>query len=72
MASKQSAAVKDYWRSMTESARANPDQTPQQVRQRVEDHWGNLSAEPGGVDYLETKVAGLPALWAIPKDIPGA
>jgi epsilon-lactone hydrolase len=67
MASKQSEAVKDYWRSMTEAARANPDQTPRQVRQRVEDHWGNLTAEPGGIDYLETGVAGLPALWAVPK-----
>lgn len=71
MASKQSAAVKDFWRSMTESARANPDQTPQQVRKRVEAHWGNLSAEPAGIDYLETEVAGLPALWAIPKGSAG-
>jgi acetyl esterase/lipase len=71
MASKQSEAVKDYWRSMTEAARANPDQTPQQVRQRVEDRWGNLSAEPGGIDYLETEVAGLPALWAVPKGSAG-
>jgi acetyl esterase/lipase len=67
MASKQSAAVRDYWRSMTEAARANPDQTVQQVRQRVEDRWGSLSADPGGVDYLETEVAGRPALWAVPK-----
>jgi acetyl esterase/lipase len=67
MASTQSALVKDYWVSMTEAARANPDQTLEQVRQRVEDRWGSLSAEPGGVDYLETEVAGRPALWAIPK-----
>jgi acetyl esterase/lipase len=71
MASKQSEAVKDYWRSMTEAARADPGQSPQQVRQRVEDQWGNLSAEPGGIDYLETEVAGLPALWAIPKGSAG-
>jgi monoterpene epsilon-lactone hydrolase len=67
MASTQSALVKDYWVSMTEAARANPDQTLEQVRQRVEDRWGSLSAEPGGVDYLETEVAGQPALWAVPK-----
>jgi acetyl esterase/lipase len=71
MASTQSEAVKDYWRSMTEAARADPGQSPQQVRQRVEDQWGNLSAEPGGIDYLETEVAGLPALWAIPKGSAG-
>jgi monoterpene epsilon-lactone hydrolase len=71
MASKQSEAVKDYWRSMTEAARADPGQSPEQVRQRVEDRWGNLSAEPGGIDYLETEVAGLPALWAVPKESAG-
>jgi len=37
------------------------------VRDRVE-HWGDLTAEPGGVDYIEIEVAGLPALWAVPKE----
>ena len=36
------------------------------MRERV-DHWGDLTAEPGGTDYLETEVAGLRALWAVPK-----
>jgi epsilon-lactone hydrolase len=67
MASKQSEAVRDHWRSMTEAARANPNQTPGQVRERVERYWGELTAEPGGIDYLEIEVAGLPALWAVPK-----
>jgi monoterpene epsilon-lactone hydrolase len=70
MASKQSEAVRDYWRRMTEAARANPDQTPEQVRERVEKNWGGLTAEPGGIDYLEVEVAGLPALWAVPKGSP--
>lgn len=29
--------------------------------------WGVLTAEPGGIDYLEADVAGIPALWAVPK-----
>jgi epsilon-lactone hydrolase len=66
MASKQSEAVRDLWTSWTEAARANPNQTTDDVRARVE-HWGDLTAEPGGVDYLEIEVAGLPALWAVPK-----
>src|SRR5260370_14958772 len=66
MASKQSEAVKDLWASWTQAARANPEQTAQDVRERVE-HWGDLTAEPGGVDYAEIEVAGLPALWAVPK-----
>jgi len=55
---------------MTEVARANPAQTPEEVRERVEKNWGGLTAEPGGIDYLEAEVAGLPALWAIPKGSP--
>jgi acetyl esterase/lipase len=67
MASKQSEAVRDHWLRMTEAARANLDQTPEEIRDRVERHWGELTAEPHGIDYLEIEVAGLPALWAIPK-----
>ena len=67
MASKQSEVVRDHWRSMTEAARANPDQTPEEVRERVERYWPGLTAEAGGVDYLEIEVAGLPALLAVPK-----
>ena len=29
--------------------------------------WGNLTAEPRQVDYIETRAAGVPGLWAIPK-----
>jgi monoterpene epsilon-lactone hydrolase len=67
MGSKQSEAVRDHWRSMTQVARANPDQTPEDVRERVEKNWPGLTAEPSGIDYLEVEVAGLPALWAVPK-----
>jgi acetyl esterase/lipase len=31
------------------------------------EHWGDVTAEPGGVDYLETNAGGVPALWAVPK-----
>src|ERR1700730_19029231 len=67
MASKQSDTVRDHWRSMTQAASANPNQTPGQVRERVEREWGELTPEPRGIDYLEIEVAGLPALWAVPK-----
>jgi acetyl esterase/lipase len=29
--------------------------------------WGDLTAEPRGVDYTEIDVAGMPAIWAAPK-----
>jgi acetyl esterase/lipase len=67
MTSKRSEIVRDHWRSMTEAAIANPNQTPEEVRERVERYWPGLTAEPGGVDYLEAEVGGLPALWAVPK-----
>ena len=67
MASKRSEAVRDHWHSMTKAARANPDQSPEEVRERVERYWPALTAEPGGIDYLEVEVAGLPALWVVPK-----
>jgi epsilon-lactone hydrolase len=66
MPSTQSEAVRQLWSSWMEAARANPNETPEDVRARVE-HWGDLTAEPDGVDYAEIEVAGLPALWAIPK-----
>jgi monoterpene epsilon-lactone hydrolase len=59
-----SDAVRDYWRGMTEASR--PDESAEEVRARVE-HWGDLTAEPGGVDYLEIEVAGRAALWAVPR-----
>lgn len=31
------------------------------------EHWGSLTAEPGGVDYIETNAGGVPAIWAVPK-----
>jgi acetyl esterase/lipase len=32
-----------------------------------DESWGDLTAEPRGVDYLETEADGLPAMWAVPK-----
>jgi acetyl esterase/lipase len=61
MPSKQSEAVRRHW----ETSRAgwldpegdHPDN----------ESWGNLTAEPRGVDYVETTAAGRPAMWATPK-----
>ena len=68
MASKQSEAVRDLWTSMAEAARATPS-PPEDARGRVE-HWGDLTAEPGGVDYAAIEVAGLPACWHLPTGEP--
>jgi acetyl esterase/lipase len=60
MASIQSGAVAKLYRTFL----ANPaeDDLIQDQRQ-----WDVLTAEPGGVDYLEPDAAGVPAIWAVPK-----
>jgi monoterpene epsilon-lactone hydrolase len=65
MASWQSAAVKDTYRTWS-AALSDPDTSRQEPRE-TNDHWGDLTAEPRGVDYVETDAHGVPAMWAIPK-----
>ncbi|GAA0385493.1 alpha/beta hydrolase [Microbispora corallina] len=67
MAGNRSEMVRDHWRRMREAAVTNPDETAADVRERVDRYWPGLTAEPGGVDYLEVEVNGLPAMWAVPK-----
>lgn len=31
-----------------------------------DDHWGDVTGEPGGLDYLEVSAAGVPAMWLNP------
>lgn len=61
MPSKQSAAVRRRWEAsrlaMVQPGFDAPD----------DESWGDLTAEPQGVDYLESEAAGLPAMWAVPK-----
>lgn len=61
MPSKQSAAVRRRWEAsrlaMVQPGFDAPD----------DESWGDLTAEPRGVDYLESEAAGLPAMWAVPK-----
>ena len=61
MPSKQSETVRRRWEAsrlaMVQPGFEAPD----------DESWGDLTAEPRGVDYLETKAGGLPAMWAVPK-----
>jgi epsilon-lactone hydrolase len=61
MPSQQSDAVRKRWEAarlaMASPGGDGPD----------DESWGDLTAEPRGVDYLETEAAGLPAMWAVPK-----
>jgi epsilon-lactone hydrolase len=61
MPSKQSEAVRRRWEAsrlaMVQPGFEAPD----------DESWGDLTAEPRGVDYLETEAGGRPAMWAVPK-----
>ena len=36
----------------------------------LDDRWGDVTAEPGGVDYLEVDAGGVRAMWAVPHGTP--
>ena len=61
MPSKQSEAVRKHWEAarlaVTQPEAGGPD----------DESWGDLTAEPREVDYLETEAGGVPAMWAVPK-----
>lgn len=57
------AALYDSWvAQMT----ARPDMALDEVRVLFE-QWGDVTAEPEGVDYAPADAGGIPALWAIPE-----
>src|SRR5262249_57249940 len=57
--SRQSEAVRRHWQI---AANGRPD------GERPDDEsWGDLTAEPRQVDYIETEAGGRPAMWAMPK-----
>src|SRR5437660_11530231 len=66
MASQESEALKTLYRGWAAALAANPEMPLDELRLMFE-HWGDVTAEPGGVDYIETNAGGVPALWAVPK-----
>lgn len=61
MPSKQSETIKRHWerarRAMVDPEAPQPD----------DESWGDLTAEPREVDYIEVEAAGLPGMWVLPK-----
>jgi acetyl esterase/lipase len=45
---------------------ANPNMSLDEIR-RLFSHWGDVTADPGGVDYIEVDAGGVPAMWVEPK-----
>ncbi|GAB3957619.1 alpha/beta hydrolase [Actinoallomurus acanthiterrae] len=65
MPSTQSEAVKRHWAAARLAAERPAAEQPD--TESADDAWGGLTAEPRGVDYIETDAGGLPAMWAMPK-----
>jgi monoterpene epsilon-lactone hydrolase len=61
MPSKQSEAVRKHWEAARLAVTRPADEGPD------DESWGDLTAEPREVDYLETEADGVPAMWAVPK-----
>ena len=64
--SRQSPSLRRFISAGMAALAANPEMPLDELRQMFE-HWGDVTGEPGGVDYIETDAAGIPAMWARPK-----
>ncbi len=62
--SKQVEVVGNWWRTVATAA--DKHESLEAARDFGEG-WASLTTEPGGVDYIETDVGGVPAIWAVPK-----
>jgi epsilon-lactone hydrolase len=66
MASKQSEQLVTLYKGFLAALGANPEMPLPEMRALL-GHMGDVTAEPGGVDYIEANAGGVPALWAVPK-----
>jgi len=66
MASKECESLNALYRGWVAALAANPEMPLDEMR-RMFDRWGDITGEPGGVDYIETELGGFDALWAAPK-----
>ncbi len=67
MASHQSQAIIDLYNHWLECMAAKPDMSLEELRDLFE-HWGDITGEPGDVDYVEVDAGGVQAMWALPKN----
>jgi monoterpene epsilon-lactone hydrolase len=66
MASKQSDANRKHYETLAALATQEPP-SPEAAIEWNDVHWTALTAEPGGVDYVEVDAGGLQAMWIVPK-----
>jgi acetyl esterase/lipase len=66
MASKQSLANKAHHEAWAGIVAKTPLKPEEQIEWN-DIHWTALTAEPGGVDYVEVNAGGIAAMWILPK-----
>ena len=66
MPSVQSRDLTVLYKGWSDALASNPTMPLHEMR-RMFEHWGDVTAEPGGVDYIEVDAGGVPALWVVPK-----
>ncbi len=69
MASPQSEAIANLYRTWVQTFGENPDWTPAQQIALVES-WKVLTTEPDAVEYMDADAGGVRALWAVPEEAP--
>jgi acetyl esterase/lipase len=69
MPSTQSQLLAEHYRRSNAIAAMDPPLTLPELRD-IDEHWGDVTAEPGGVDYRESQANGVRVLWAEPHDAP--
>ncbi len=67
MASKGTEKLNALYRGWVAAFQASPEMPLDEMRAMF-DAWGDITGEPGRVDYIETDAGGVPALWAAPKN----
>lgn len=67
MASKEAESIVGLYHEWSEKLVLSDDMELPQLRELF-DHWGDLTAQPEGVEFEETVLAGVDCVWAIPKD----
>ncbi len=60
------SALASLYDSWVAQMSARTDMPLEEIR-GLFDQWGDVTAEPGGVEYVEGAASGIPALWAVPE-----
>lgn len=66
MASSESEVISDLYKGWVAAMGENPEMTIEETRAMF-DHWGDVTGEPGGVDYIEIDAKGVPCMLVKPK-----